>query len=308
MPQKEGLLNIKEYLCINLPENGQYDEQIYEEIRVFFEEKEAGQTYYNLRRHYPTLKVFAGEVLEICYLFSKNAVSDSFRTTEDIPSTGKTQAVVFDFDGTLTSGKANRTTWESIWISLGYDVKQCQELHMKFSRGEISHTEWCKITEHYFRERHLHRSMVEEISSKIKLLKGTRKTFQELYQRDIKIYIVSGSIMTVIRPVIHSIYQYVDGIKANEFRFGENGILKEIVGTKYDFEGKAQYISEIAKELKISPHDILFVGNSINDQFAYISGARTLCINPKLTDVTNVSVWNNCIPTCRDLTEILAFL
>ena len=115
--------------------------------------------------------------------------------------------------------------------------------------------------------------------------------------------------MLVIRSVLGAIYQYVDGIKANEFRFdNESGILLEIIGTKYDFEGKAYYISEIAEELRISPHDILFVGNSINDQSAYMSGARTLCINPKVTDILNQTVWNNCIPSCDNLWDIMKYI
>lgn len=301
----EALPSIKEFFYKKLPEKQACDKVVYEEIQLIFEKQEAGRIYNNLRMRFPAIRTFAGEALEVCYYLAKNTVSVF---DEIIPPTGKTQAVVFDFDGTLTSRKVNMTTWESIWTKLGYDVKLCQELHTKFNRGEISHDKWCKLTEEYFRDRHLHRSMVEEISSKIKLLKGTKKTFQELYQRDIKIYIVSGSIMTVIRSVIRPIYQYVDGIKANELRFGENGILKEIIGTKYDFEGKASYISEIAEELKISPRDILFVGNSFNDQFAYISGARTICINPQSTDITNVEMWNRCIIECRDLTEILLFL
>lgn len=305
---REGLPNIKEYLYKNLPDKGLYDEQIYEEIKTIFVNQGLDETYYYLRKCHPTMKEFAGAVLETCYSFTKNASSFPYNDSKEIAPTGKTQAVVFDFDGTLTEGKSNKTTWESIWVSLGYDIKCCQELHMQFNRGEISHAEWCKITEDHFRERNLHKNMVKKISSRIHLLKGTKETFQALKQRDIKIYIVSGSITSVIRPVIRPVYQYVDGVKANEFRFDENGILTEIIGTRYDFEGKANYISEISKELKISPHDILFVGNSINDQFAYLSGARTLCINPKLTDVTNSSVWNQCIPTCRDLTEILEFL
>lgn len=304
---KEGLPNIKEYFYNNIPSSSPYHEKLYEEIQVLFDKQGAIETYYKLRKYFPSMKIFAGEVLETCCAFAKN--KKFFEDyNEEIQSTGKTQAVVFDFDGTLTVGNSNKTTWESIWVSLGYDVKCCQELHMRFNRNEISHAEWCKITETYFRNRHLHRSMIENLSSKIQLIKGTKKTFKELFLRDIKIYIVSGSIMTVIRSVIRPVYQYVDGIKANEFRFGEGGLLKEIIGTKYDFEGKATYISELSRELKISSRDILFVGNSVNDQFVHISGARTLCINPKLTDVSNLTMWNNCIPTCRDLTEIMEFV
>ena len=102
--------------------------------------------------------------------------------------------------------------------------------------------------------------------------------------------------------------QYIEETKANYFKFDSNGFLMEIVGTHYDNLGKAYYISQIAEELNISPQDILFVGNSMNDRFACRSGARTLCINPTLTDPFDKKVWNNCIQSCESLGEILAFL
>lgn len=155
------------------------------------------------------MNTFAGEILGTCRSFAKTGNNSLHSTYIDIQPTGKTQAVVFAFDGTLTSKKTCMTTWESIWISLGYDVKCCQELHMRFNRGEISHAEWCKLTEDSFRQRNLHRSTIERIASRIRLIKGVKRTFQELDQRDIKIYIVSGSIMTVIRPVIRPVNQYI---------------------------------------------------------------------------------------------------
>ncbi len=304
---KEGLTHIKEYFCNNIFPDSSKDEKLYEKVKNLFDRQDAIRIYYELRKNYPSITVFAGEVLETCYLLAKKKI-DISNSCGEIPTTGKTQVVVFDFDGTLTTSSTKRTTWESIWVGLGYDVKCCQELHMRFSRGEITHNEWCQITENYFRNRHLHRDMIEKISKKIRLIKGTKKTLEELHRRDIKIYIVSGSIMTVIRSVIRPVYQYIDGIKANEFRFGEDGLLKEIIGTKYDFEGKASYISELSKELRVNPSDILFVGNSINDQFAYTSGAHTLCINPQLTDIANSTMWNYCILSCRNLTEILNYI
>lgn len=308
LPQRRGMLNIKEYLSDNIPANSEQDEQIYEEIKIFFAEQKALTLYYKLRRLYPLMNQFAGEILSVCYDMAKNRYPIDMKTFDYVQATGKTQVVVFDFDGTLTSGKTNKTTWESLWTSLDYDVKMCQDLHMRYDRNEISHAEWCKLTEEKFRERNLHRKTVENLASKIKLMKGTRKTFRELQKRDIKIYIVSGSILSVICPVLGNLYQYVDGIKANQFRFNQSGFLTEIIGTKYDFEGKAKFITEIAMELNISPMDILFIGNSVNDRFAHISGARTLCINPKLTDATNRTVWNDCIQTCEDLTEIIQYL
>jgi len=304
---KEGLSHIKEYFSEKIVPDSVKDEKLYEKVKSLFDCQEAVKIYYKLRIKYPTIKSFSGEALETCYMLAKNK-HDVSNYSDEIAPTGKTQVVVFDFDGTLTTSNTKRTTWESIWAGLGYDVKYCQELHVRFNRGEITHDEWCQITEDYFRKRHLHRDMIEKISKKIRLIKGAKKTLEELHRRDIKVYIVSGSIMTVIRSVIHPVYQYIDGIKANEFRFGEDGLLKEIIGTKYDFEGKASYISELSKDLRVNPNDILFVGNSINDRFAYTSGARTLCINPQLTDIANSKMWNDCILSCRNLTEILKFI
>ena len=217
-------------------------------------------------------------------------------------------AVVFDFDGTLTLGKYSKTTWESLWTELGYDVRVCQELHKKYDRKEITHSQWCMLTQENFISKHLKREMVVEIAKQIKLISGIEETFIELKNKDIKIYIVSGSIGTVIDNVLGDLTKYIEIIKANQFRYDESGNLIQIIGTNYDFEGKANFITEIAEELKISTKDILFVGNSINDRFACTSGAKTLCINPKLVDPTNSLIWNDCIQTCEDLREILNYI
>lgn len=308
LPQAKGRMDIKEYLSDNIPLKSEQDEQIYEEIKSFFTEQKVPDLYYDLRRLYPEINQFAGEMLSTCYEMAKHRFPLDMKVRNYAQATGKTQVVILDFDGTLTSRKDNKTIWESLWTCLDYDVKECQDLHMQYDRNEISHEKWCKLTELKFRERNLHRNTVENLASKIKMMKGTRKTFKELQKRDIKIYILSGSILSVIRPALGSLYQYIDGIKANQFRFNQSGFLTEIVGTKYDFEGKADFITEIAMELNISPKDMLFIGNSANDRFVYKSGARTLCINPKLTDATNRTIWNDCIQTCEDLTEILQYL
>lgn len=209
----------------------------------------------------------------------------------------------------MAYGKANQTTWESIWVSLNYHIDECQSLQLKFIHNEISHTEWCKLTEEKFVERQLHKSDVESIAQKIKLLLGVKETFEFLDNKNIKIYIVSGSIFDIIKKVLgNSVYRYIDGIKANHFFYNDDGTLSKIVGTKYDFEGKADFLKEISLELQISTKDILFVGNSFNDRYAYQAGVRTLCINPKETDPTDLAVWNHYIKECKDLRDIIKYV
>lgn len=246
--------------------------------------------------------------LKNCYAKGKLVKSVSAQNLSTYKPSGFTKAVVFDFDGTLTEGSSIRTTWESIWISLGYDIQECRDLHKRFDKKEITHPEWCDITAQKFRAKYLHRDTLDKIAEDIKLIKGCKETFLELSKRYIKIYIVSGSILSVIQKSLNGLYRYVDDVKANDFIFSPCGTLTEIIGTAFDFEGKATYIMEIANKLRISTEDILFVGNSYNDKYAYISGARTLCINPKNTDPSEFSVWNDCIYDCNNLTQILNYV
>lgn len=308
LPSRTALKKLKEFLLQNIPDDTKQSQQLYEQIKIIFKAAGAFDIYLLLQRTYPQPNQFASEVLSTCF---NNAKHNSFITqspTHELPSKGTTQIVVFDFDGTLTSGIITKTTQEALWTGLGYDIGLCKQFHQQYDQHKISHEEWCKITEANFRARKLNKTSVNEIASNICLIQGIKDTFNELSKRNIKIFIVSGSIKTIISAALSNLCEYVEQISANEFCFDSNGYLTKIIGTKYDFEGKAAFISKIASKYEISEHNILFVGNSINDRFAYMSGARTLCINPRLTDPTNCTVWNYCIPFCEDLTDILQFI
>lgn len=241
--------------------------------------------------------------LELCY----NCGKGFFPPMNVSAPTGQTQMVVFDFDGTLTEQHGDRTTWESIWTSLGYDVDECRRLHDRYNRRQISHPEWCALTAEKFRKRRLRIDTINKIASEIRLLDGCEETFRTLKENNIRIYIVSGSIREIIRRVIRGLAMYVDDIKANDFQFSPDGSFVTIIGTKYDFEGKANFILKLSKKLHISPKDILFFGNSHNGKYvSSMSGAKTLCINPRRTDPTDLSIWDSSILECRNLTEILS--
>ena len=240
--------------------------------------------------------------LQYCYNRGKGAF-DRKRLAE---ATGKTQIVVFDFDGTLTERHNAGSTWEAIWIALGYDVSVCRELHGKYTDGEISHAEWCRITEERFREKGLNVDTISLVASGMKLLNGCEETFKTLKEHNIRLCIVSGSIDRIIRAVVKELVVYIDEIKANEFQFTPDGALKAIIGTPYDFEGKAAYIIGLADKYHISPKDILFVGNSNNDKYvSSMSGARTLCINPRYTDPSDRNIWDKYLDNCNNLKDIL---
>lgn len=243
-------------------------------------------------------KEFMGYLLSYYY---KNKLGKKFNGIK---------AIVFDFDGTLTRSKTDkRSTWQRIWMQLGYTVNDCNELHLKFSRNEISHQEWCDLTCKMFRDRNMSRNILKEIASEINLVEGCIPILKTLKEENIFLYITSGSIQDVIKDVIgQENIPLFEQIQSNRMEFERNGLLKRIIGTKFDFKGKCSFIEKVANELNIKPYEILFVGNSNNDELAYTSGAITLCVNPHETNPHEANVWNNIIYEMQNLKEILPYV
>ncbi|AHF13608.1 HAD family hydrolase [Bacteroides uniformis] len=219
------------------------------------------------------------------------------------------KAIVFDFDGTLTKNHDRYSTWQKIWLKLGYTVNDCNELHERFSQNEFSHQEWCNKTCEKFQEKGMTNRILSEVANEISLIEGTIPTLKKMNDNNIHLFIASGSIRDVIIKVIgeNNVHLFEE-IKANRMEFDKNGRLKRIIGTKYDFDGKRDFVEKVAQALDINTCNILFVGNSNNDQLAYQSGAVTLCVNPDLTDPQNKKIWHNAIYEMQNLNEIMSYV
>ncbi len=219
------------------------------------------------------------------------------------------KAIVFDFDGTLTKSNDKTTTWQRIWLKLGYDVEICNNLHGQFSAKMIEHQKWCDITCDYFKRKGMTKNTLNEVASEISLIEGAIPTLRKFKEDGIFLYIASGSIKDVINNVLGLDNTTIfEEIQANRMEFDSNGNLRKIIGTKYDFEGKCTFIKHVADQLNINPYEILFVGNSNNDELAYASGAITLCVNPNQTNQYKANVWNNLINDMNTLKEIANFI
>ncbi len=220
----------------------------------------------------------------------------------------QTKVIAFDFDGTLTENLDHRTTWERIWVALGYTIEECSDLHRRFSRKEFSHEKWCELTFEKFKKARLKENLFRRIARDIKLIDGTRETLEFLKSHGVRLYIVSGSIRQIIRIVLGDLYDLFDEVKANEIRFDSAGKLESIEGTRYDFEGKAQFLRRIISDHGLSELDVLFVGNSLNDIYASRSGARTLCVNPHMTNPDIEEHWTYAIKEMTSLQQILKYV
>jgi len=242
------------------------------------------------------------------YKTYKGSSPTSQRANDRTPVAFETKAVVFDFDGTLTRTQDQRTTWEMIWVSLGYSINDCANLHRRFQRKEFNHPTWCDLTRDAFRARSFTLAQLESIARATSLVDGVRETVQTLRKSGAKLFILSGSIKAIIQYVLCDLQTEFEEIKANEILFDSSGVISEIKGTPFDFKGKADFLKRVVKEWQMDPLDVLFVGNSCNDVFASQSGVRTLCVNPRFTDPDNEEHWTYAIREMSNLREILNFV
>ena len=104
--------------------------------------------------------------------------------------------------------------------------------------------------------------------------------------------------------VLGDYIKYFSNIESNDIIFDENNKLKKLVATPYDFIGKAKYIENLMVKTNTKPEEIIFVGNGDNDEWAYKSGCKTICINPVNTDSKNRTIWHNEISSLESLAEI----
>lgn len=215
------------------------------------------------------------------------------------------KAVVFDFDGTLTYKRTN--LWKQIWKQLGYDISPNSyyvSLINSFKEKEITHKEWCNLTLKAFQEKGFNKQLLDRLINKISLLNGVEDLIKSLYKKGVELHIVSGNIIYAIKKVLGENIKYFAGIKANEFVFDEQGNIINIVGTRHDFEGKADYINELCLAKGCSPKEICFVGNGGNDEFVYKSGCKTICVNPDDTKFEDREIWHKVIYT-NEMLDIL---
>lgn len=224
-----------------------------------------------------------------------------------------TKTLILDFDGTLTiRSEDDLTSWERLWVSCGYTVNDCAILAQKYVRkGKVSpenHKAWCKDTLTQFRKKEFSKQQLEAAAAEIKLVPGVEEVLRKLHADGVTLFITSGSIREIIRIVLGDLYDLFDEVHANTFVFDREEYLTDIRGTDYDFEGKRDFILRVIEKQDVSPLEVLFVGNSLNDIWASNAGARTLCVNPHFTNPNDTRDWTYCIRKMEDFSLILPYL
>ena len=72
------------------------------------------------------------------------------------------------------------------------------------------------LTTNKFKLRRLREERLKQIARDMQLIQETRETLESLKTSGIRLYVLSGSIRQVIKPVLGDLYDLFDDVKANE--------------------------------------------------------------------------------------------
>lgn len=216
------------------------------------------------------------------------------------------KVIVFDFDGTLT--KSGKNIWRELWEICGYKTDKTS-LYSKLYvshviNKEITRKQWFDLTCEAFKRKNLNFKQFYEASKQIELKDGFKEVITTLKEKGYSLHIVSGCIKESIEIILGEYGNYFDNIESNRAIFDENNLLKELIPTKFDYEGKAKYINNLIKT-GVKPTQIVFIGNSDNDEWAYLTGCKTICINPEKADYKNKEKWHVVKENATSLKELL---
>ena len=219
----------------------------------------------------------------------------------------KTKLVVFDFDGTLSKPNVLPNSWARIWAKIGR-TKDDETLYQMYKNKELSYTEWAKEVIKVYREEKFSRQMLEDIAKGTILLDDSEEVLKSLYLAGIKVIILSGGIKNIIEYALGDNLKYIYKIEAQELIFDKDDIVEGVTVLDHFIEDKSQYMTIVLKQLNLKPEEVVFFGNSKNDEDVYKTGVKTICLNPDSADFNNRKIWKDCIKKTETLSSILKFI
>ena len=219
----------------------------------------------------------------------------------------KTKLVIFDFDGTLTKPDRLDNAWARIWDKIGL-YQQAETLYKMYVAKKINYKEWLDKVLDIFRENKVGNKMFASVTRKIKLLDNCEKVFKIFYQNNIKICVLSNGIKNIIDQKLKSMKKYITHVEAITLTVDNNGMVNGSIMPSTNVEGKSDFILKQMEKYNLKKEEVVFVGNSFNDEDAAKSGVETVCLNPLHTNFKDKSIWTHAVEKTDDLMSILSFI
>ena len=154
--------------------------------------------------------------------------------------------------------------------------------------GEIDYKQWVRHDFEALRRGGITREKIGDAvrGSHCTLAKNLTAAIGKLRSRGYVTAIISGGVDAVLRCLLNSPEALFDVVYINRLVWGEDGQLREIIPTEYDWDpakkgvmGKCEGLRRICRDFGVTLEDSVFVGNDENDLMAMRIAGRKVCFS-----------------------------
>lgn len=188
----------------------------------------------------------------------------TYRPMEIVPVATGQGVFAIDVDGVLLQGFD--FSWRLIWDYCGYDDEVRRKAMRAYLNGGLGYAEWLDYCVDHFKQRRLKKSDFAEIVENVIAIKNLEEGLSEIRKMGYLTAIVSGSIDCFIEAKIPTYRNLFDHVFLNRFVFDRSEYLQRGEATPFDFEGKAECISNLCRQHGLSEDQSIYVGDSLNDR------------------------------------------
>jgi HAD superfamily phosphoserine phosphatase-like hydrolase len=204
------------------------------------------------------------------------------------------KVVAFDFDGTLLRGPQFQYSWAAIWETLWGDTDKLKwkGLMRDYLLKKITYKEWCEIAISEFRQKGIRLDQIIGLAKEFKLIDNCLEVLMRLKAEGYKLIIVSGGVDVFLKAHLTDIKSIFDQVHINELGFDMDHVVLSVKATTYDYEHKRTAVQEFCEIEGIAMEDVVYVGDSINDE-ALLGGEVGCFISLAKDDDERVSIGAN---------------
>jgi phosphoserine phosphatase len=208
--------------------------------------------------------------------------------------------ICFDLDGTLIDGTI--FIWSTLHEAFGSDPVRRKKAAQEHRAGHISYTQWFETDLLLLSERGATKDKIRKVISGLRPAMGAVETLRVLKERGYKLGIISGSLDLVLEHFFGDIS--FDHVLLNRIAFSPDGRIQGGEATRYDLEGKAAGLTELARREGLDLSQCAFVGDNTNDLAVMRAAGFSVGVFIKHEDVRSAA---HVVIQEEDLRAILPF-
>ena len=124
----------------------------------------------------------------------------------------------------------------------------------------------CQKACDHFKSRGLTRSQLKDCSEPRSLTRNCLEALDELHSKGLVVTVISGGIHKFVEHNFYSFRACFDFVLINELLLSDSGALAGVRPTSHDFQGNAEALDLLCKQVGCNSDETVFVGDHFNDE------------------------------------------